>query len=631
MKTHRLAKISIIIISLLLCAGCATSVNGEIRPEVIDGIIDVDSSGGIVNLSGQWAFWPNQFVYPLVDARSFARFERFPAPWSSYKDADVERQAYCSYAVRIRGLDPTVLYAFKFPGYSSAARYYIDGREFYASGVPANNARSERPNWDSVVVPLPSTGYTDVTLVLHLSNFHDRYSASSAPVQFAKFETLAVEHSHSRIFMIIPFAAILAMGAYFIALFMFHREEYASFWLGLLGVVFALRIICYDEFIIKDIFPQMDPMLMFRLGYFSYSLAVACFAGFVRVLYPRYARKAVVYVIGGISIAYALMNLLAPISFMTDFSIVFQGFSVLVALYVMYAIVRAVLSGMEGSILFLIGFSAFFAIVLRDLLIANRLVEGVFLAHYGILAIIGIMSLIIVRHFSLAFNSVERARDDLSKMNASLTRFVPNEFLKFLGKKSITEIYPGDHICKDMCVMFVHLGLDVPLTGSANRLNMLEIFNNVLLRVNPVIQKFGGFIDKYLPEGVMTLFSDDPRNTVRCAMEIGEAIRLYNEERELENLPLICFAAGIHRGALMLGTIGDSERMDGTVISDVVNVASRLQQYSLSENIGIAISSDVASWLGGDDGDFPCSLIPLGDVRLRGKDKPIAIYEVGEA
>jgi hypothetical protein len=603
--------------------------DNESRSEVIDGVVDVGSSEEIVKLSGRWAFWPNQFVFPTVDAGSFTRFERFPAPWSSYKAEDVKRQGYCSYAVKIRGLAPTILYAFKFPGYSSAARYYLNGKEFYTIGLPANNGQSERPDWDSTVVPLPSTGYTEVTLVLHLSNFHDRYSASSAPIQFAKFETLAVEHSHSRIFMILPFAAILAMGAYFIALFMFHREEYACFWLGLLGGVFALRIICYDEFIIKDIFPKMDPLLMFRLGYFSYSLAVACFAGFVRALYPRYARKSVVRAIGGISVVYALVNLLAPVSVMTEFPIPFQVFSVLVAFYVIYVNIRAVLSNMEGSVLFLAGFSVFFAIVARDLLISDRLMEGVFLAHYGILAIIAFMSLIVVRHFGRAFNLVELARDDLAKMNTSLTRFVPNEFLKFLGKKSITEIYPGDHICKDMCVMFVHLGLDVPLTGSANRLNMLEIFNHVLLRVNPVIQKFGGFIDKYLPEGVMALFPDDPRSTVRCAMEIGEAIRVYNEERELENLPLICFAAGIHRGSLMLGTIGDAERMDGTVISDVVNVASRLQQYSLSENIGIAISSDVASWLSGDD--FPCSLVPLGDVRLKGKDNPVAVFEVREA
>jgi len=166
----------------------------------------------------------------------------------------------------------------------------------------------------------------------------------------------------------------------------------------------------------------------------------------------------------------------------------------------------------------------------------------------------------------------------------------------------------------------------MPLEGSASRLGMLEMFNHTLLLVNPLIQKYGGFVDKYLTEGVMALFPDDSEAVVRCALEMERVLAAYNVEREAGNLPPVLFGAGIHRGSLMLGTIGEDERMDGTVISDVVNVSSRLRKYAVSQRIPVIISADVALPLAGMPG-CPCQLVSHGDVRLQGKDVPVAVYE----
>jgi len=77
----------------------------------------------------------------------------------------------------------------------------------------------------------------------------------------------------------------------------------------------------------------------------------------------------------------------------------------------------------------------------------------------------------------------------------------------------------------------------------------------------------------------------------------------------------------------MLGTIGEEQRMDSTVISDVVNVASRLHFYALKKEADIFISEAVkknASDLLTDEVVFEYN----GLVRFRGKDEPLKIYEV---
>jgi adenylate cyclase len=615
------------IASLLVLAGCSSARADSSIPVIARGSIDLLGETDSIELTGLWAFWPSRFVDPLNATVEFTRFQQFPSSWTAYQPELFPAKGYGTYALSINGLDPRVTYGFRFPAYSCAARYFVNGVEIYRQGLPADNGADEMPYWDTSVVPLSGAGLQRIELVLHLSNFNDRFPASSVPVSFGSFENLKTTNANKRLLMIIPFGAILAMGAYFLSLFIYHHEETSSFWLGLLCIVFAVRIGCYDEFILIDIIPRISPDLVFRLGYLTFSLAVAGFAGFVRAQYPSIAKKPVIVLIVCLALLYGLFNMAAPVSFFTGILVPFQLFTLLSAVYLLHVIVRAAIIGQDGASLFMGGFFLFMVIVVRDILIANRAINGVFLAHFGILFIIGAMGLIIVRHFSLAFNAVEAGAKNLEKINLSLSRFVPNEFLAFLGKKSITEICLGDNIQKDMCVMFIYLGIEMPLEGSASRLNMLELLNNTLLLVNPLIQKHSGFVDKYLADGVMALFPESARHPVQCALDVEESLENCNRERVGQGLPRIVFAAAIHRGSLMLGTIGYAERMDSTVISDAVNISSRMQKFAVSKKLSIVISGEVAASL-----DTLCpspwSLHSHGDVKLRGKDRSVSIFEV---
>ena len=612
---------------LCLISGFSASGTVSTHPEVIAGTMNFARGTGAVDLVGSWAFWPGQFINPSINKGDFVRFEQFPASWSSYEPERFPGRGYGSYAVQITGLDPSVRYAFWFPGYSCASRYFVNGKELHSVGTPSERRSDETPRWDTEVVPFPATGLTEVTLVLHISNHNDIFPACPTAIQVGSYDALLEGHAHKRLLMIIPFAAILAMGAYFIALYVFQHEENSCLWLGVLCINFALRILSYDEFMLQDIFPFFPTALMFRLGYLTFAIALAGFAGFFRAQYPDQSNRKIIHTIIGVALVYSLCDLFTPIDFFTSLLVPFQVFSLLSGLYVNSILVRAVIHREQGSILLHAGFFVFFLIIVHDMMIANRMIDGVFLSHYGILCIIAAMALIVVSRFTGAFNRVEAATDELAKINASLFRFVPNEFLNFLGKRSITEVSLGDNVLKDMCVMFVHLGMDIELTSADSRRNMLEMFNDTLRAVNPVIQKHHGFVDKYLADGLMVLFPDDPQSAVRCAVEIRGIMDAYNAERKGRELPCISFAAGVHRGPLMLGTIGESERMDSTVISDVVNTASRLLRFALSKGATIIVSEMLAGSPGFAE-SCGVSLLPHGEVMLKGRQQPIFVYEV---
>ncbi|MEE8440252.1 MAG: adenylate/guanylate cyclase domain-containing protein, partial [Spirochaetia bacterium] len=82
---------------------------------------------------------------------------------------------------------------------------------------------------------------------------------------------------------------------------------------------------------------------------------------------------------------------------------------------------------------------------------------------------------------------------------------------------------------------------------------------------------------------------------------------------------------GIHTGRLMLGTIGETRRIDSTVISPVVNVAKRIEEQTKEFGISFAISKAVAELI--DDRSI-YRLTDRGAITFRGVSQPVTVFQV---
>ena len=220
---------------------------------------------------------------------------------------------------------------------------------------------------------------------------------------------------------------------------------------------------------------------------------------------------------------------------------------------------------------------------------------------------------------------LEESRRELAKIVLASARFVPRQFLHFLHKESIVDAKLGDSVQAAMSILFADIRSFTSLSERMSPQENFEFINSYLRQVGPVIRQHNGFIDKYIGDGIMALFPETADDAVTAAIEMQKQVANYNEHRQKSGYLPIAIGIGIHSGSIMLGIIGEEERMDSTVIADAVNLASRLEQLTKLYGAGIIVSVQTLSQLD-DPQKYTCRF--LDRVTVRGKQAPVAVFEM---
>ena len=213
----------------------------------------------------------------------------------------------------------------------------------------------------------------------------------------------------------------------------------------------------------------------------------------------------------------------------------------------------------------------------------------------------------------------------LAKLTLAYSRFVPRNFLKFLEKESIIDVQIGDQVQQEMTVMFSDIRSFTTLSESMTPQENFNFINSYLSQVSPVIRQHKGFIDKYIGDAIMALFPESANDAVQAAIAMQKQVAIYNKQRQQEDELPVAIGIGLHTGNLMLGTIGESERMETTVIADAVNLASRLEGLTKLYGAGILISHNTLCCL--EYSQEQCFRF-LDRVMVKGKKSAVAVFEV---
>ena len=212
-----------------------------------------------------------------------------------------------------------------------------------------------------------------------------------------------------------------------------------------------------------------------------------------------------------------------------------------------------------------------------------------------------------------------------SKLKRAYNRFVPQQFFKLLGKEDVTKVKLGDHVERTLTILFSDIRNFTSLSESMSPQQNFDFINSYLSQMEPVISQNGGMIDKYIGDAIMVLFPNGADDALNGSLAMLGRLDSYNQGRSKAGYSGIKIGIGLNTGLLMLGTVGGENRMEGTVISDAVNLASRIEGMTKYYGVNLLISEHTYHSLKNIQ-DYHIRFIDR--VLVKGKNQPQSVYEV---
>ncbi|MCP2727276.1 adenylate/guanylate cyclase domain-containing protein [Limnofasciculus baicalensis] len=223
--------------------------------------------------------------------------------------------------------------------------------------------------------------------------------------------------------------------------------------------------------------------------------------------------------------------------------------------------------------------------------------------------------------------------------------FVPDQYLERIAPKGVESIQLGNAREEEITVLFCDIRGFTTITESQSLKETFKWLNGFFTQMSQAVTANHGFIDKFLGDAVLAIFDrtkNHAADAINAALTMEERLIGFNRDRTQYNLELpLKIGIGIHTGMGLIGTVGSDQRMDSTVIGDVVNTAARLEELTKNYKCSILASDTTinhitsSDWLPQNPNRCSSPLPPqsfksrwLDRVIPRGKQKALDIYEI---
>jgi adenylate cyclase len=159
--------------------------------------------------------------------------------------------------------------------------------------------------------------------------------------------------------------------------------------------------------------------------------------------------------------------------------------------------------------------------------------------------------------------------------------------------------------------------------------NLVHLLNEYLTEMTSVIIKDDGLVDKYMGDAIMAFWGapldqpDHPTMACSSSLEMLEKLGELNKKWKNEGIPSFRIGIGLNSGEAIVGNMGSSSRFDYTAMGDNVNLASRLEGLNKVYGTNIIISENTYDLV-----KDKFETRKLDSVRVKGKEKPVIIYEL---
>lgn len=606
----------------------------------------------LVRLDGKWELYvqktPEQ-IFELVDSGIPSDYMSLvPGNWN----AEVKHYGssspctYGSYRYLCSNLDSNQKYALlikESPGTSCAL--YINRKLISQTGDAFIMTRPdfhEKPNAynpsHSQAKPLYCEFFPDkngqAEIVFLVSNYFYRKGGLWDSVFLGPKKSVLQTNNLTLLFNSFVIGCLIFIGLLNLIQFFINKKKWEYFYLGIASIVFALRIGTAEYCSFALIFPGLTSEVKIRIEFLVLWIAPISILQMLFKIYPSQDRiiifkwlkeKHLRHFLILADLLLGISSLILPAYYSNMLVPYLQIGMAIIASYVVIFSISNLIKHKKYALYNSLSYSTLFLGAIIDIIYSkqkNLMPISFFPFFLVAFAIIQILMLAAIQND--IYKNTEKSSKELQRLNEAYLRFVPKEFLRLLNKESVIKTKLGDYSNIEMTIMFSKLSIE----GQDKELSLDEhfmIFNEYLKQISPIIKKYDGFVSKFLSGGFMALFPNSEIDAVRAALEITDSTKKLNPS-QTSKLKLSSWI-GIHYGRMIIGTIGEENRMDDTVISDTVNTAARIESVceKLDKNI---IISQVLKQKITQESTIQIELKELEAMYVKGKEKPLQLYEL---
>jgi len=212
------------------------------------------------------------------------------------------------------------------------------------------------------------------------------------------------------------------------------------------------------------------------------------------------------------------------------------------------------------------------------------------------------------------------------RMKSTMSRYMDPAIVDQLMKEK-DDILGGTSAIATM--LFSDIRGFTTITEELGAQSTVAFLNEYFTLMMEPISREGGMLDKFIGDAIMAAFGipvahdDDEDRAVRAAIGMVQAMFAWNQERISRGQVPVDMGLGLNTDTVVSGNIGSPKRMDFTMIGDGVNLAARLESACKQYSARIIISANTFKKLRGT-----YRIRYIDDVVVKGKTKPVGIYEV---
>ncbi len=220
------------------------------------------------------------------------------------------------------------------------------------------------------------------------------------------------------------------------------------------------------------------------------------------------------------------------------------------------------------------------------------------------------------------FFAATRSKRQITKL---FGQYVPPELAAEMSQDPAHYTMEGQS--RDMTVLFSDIRGFTNFSEKLPPTELSEVLNAYLSTMTRIIQQHQGTIDKYIGDAIMAFWNapvelaDHAVRAVATALDMQAALPQLNAEFAARGWPEVKIGIGVNTGRMSVGNMGSEFRMSYTVMGDAVNLGSRLEGITKQYGVGILATQPTV------EADAAHAFMKIDDVRVKGKETPVAIYE----